>query len=197
MSRAPTTVRKYCSRRVISDQPMVAKSSAIRQKTPMGASLISSVISFINASFRSSNMPASRLPACPDRLKARPRSRAKRMICSILPSAIAPTGLVGMMETSVSLMLVGSAGWKSVSRESIARPAPGCTTSASISAMEMARAVVNRYRATDLPATRPMLPVPDRLAAPHTSETNTKGTTMSCRLRMNICPPASIRPSMR
>ena len=73
-------------------------------------------------------------PIEPARLMAMPNKSANTMICNILPCAIAATGLVGKMPTSVSLTLGGSLGTKVVGGSSVVAPSPGATISATVSA---------------------------------------------------------------
>ena len=71
----------------------------------------------------------------------------------------------------------------------ISAPTPGETIKAKVIAMVIAIAVVDTYSAIDLPPRRPNFEVSLREQIPHTSDTNTNGTTIIFKLLTKICPP--------
>ena len=115
------------------------------------------------------------------------------MICSILPSAMARTGLDGTMSTSTSASGGGAGGWK-LAAPTRSTLAPGLTRLAKNSAMLTAMAVVARYRAMVLRAMGPILALSPRELAPQISETSTSGTTSSFSRDTKMRPTTSNRP---
>ncbi len=84
-----------------------------------------------------------RLPLSPAMTMARPIRMAKTMICRMLPSAIAATGLVGIRLTTTSIS-DGAALTSTALAASRPIPTPGCMIVPKTSPMVMATAVVAR-----------------------------------------------------
>ena len=146
----------------------------------------------ITASISRKKLPIRR-PGSPEWAMAYPTSRANTMICSILPSAMARTGLDGTMSTSTSASGGGGMGWK-LAAPGISTWAPGSTRLANSSATLTAMAVVARYRPMVLTAMGPIRALSPSELAPQISDTSTSGTTNSFSRDTKTRPTTSSTP---
>ena len=170
--------------------PKLAKVRVIRQKIPKGATLRMRLIIAIMMELnwvKKRLTVATFLPSMPSK---KPRISAKKMICSMVPSASAPKMLVGMMLSRVVLKSVSSAVVVTslCEMELRSKPRPGLVMLAKPIAMQIDTAVVIRYMRMVPPPTLPNILGSDIDAAPHTMEQSTSGATIICIRRINPWP---------
>ena len=157
---------------------------------------MSIMTSCIMTSFQRSKLAFNARPASPARVNATPSNSAKTIICSMLPSAMAATGLLGKISNTTCVNGGASFAWN-VIPSAILMPSPGLMIFATVNASVIAIAVVIKYSATVFSPIRPILFPPAKLLAPHTKDTKTRGTTSSFSVLIKICPPRLKIPPTR
>ena len=74
---------------------------------------------------------------------------------------------------------------------------PGLKSTASVKPIDIAIAVVVKYKTRVLPAILPKLKFLSKDETPLVSEKNTNGTTINFNKEINICPPIFKKPSIK
>ena len=167
--------------------PCMAKIVKSKEKTPYGANCMRVVTNFKITLFNLSKLCLNGSAKSPAPFKAIPNSRAKTIIWSIFPSAIAATGLVGKILTITSLKLGAVWGENSWGR-AILRFVPGSINKAQNRASEIATAVVNKYKEIVLKEILLSWEVEAIEQTPQINETKTNGTTANLKEAINILP---------
>ena len=146
--------------------------------------------------FKTSKEFLSESPVSPKLFKAIPNKSEKTIICSMLPSAIAAMGLVGKIFITTSFR-EGAAVDSNAVGKAKSMPIPGLKISAKVRAIEIAIAVVNKYKDNVFKLIVPILEVEEIETTPQTSEKKTRGTMTNLREAINIWPTISNRPSVK
>ena len=114
----------------------------------------------------------------------------------MLPSAIAAIGFVGKIFIRTSFR-EGAAVDSNAVGKAKSIPIPGLKIRAKVSAIDMAIAVVNKYKDSVFKLIVPILEVEEIETTPQTREKKTRGTITSLREAINICPTISNKPSVK
>lgn len=190
------TKKKYSAKFPKTFIPWIAKSEVNKQKTPIGAKLIKIktifIITFVILFIISKRLLLISLV----NLSAIPKNIEKTIIWSILPSAIAWTGLVGKISIITDFKF-GASGALNSDDVTRSNPKPGEKNIAIKSPREIARAVVNKYKDSVLRAIKEIFLSLSNEATPVDNEKKTSGTTINLREDINIDPITSKIPSIK
>ena len=194
--KTKTSKKKYFAKSPIIPKPWTANNENNKANIPYGASSMSIRTKLRMTLFINSNEFLRGSPAGPRLFSAIPNKRENTIIWSILPSAMAAMGLVGNIFIRTSFKDGAAVDWKAVGKaRSI--PIPGLNNNAKVKAIDMAIAVVRRYKDKVFILIVPILEVEEMDTTPQTSEKKTKGTITSLNDAINICPTTSNKPSVK
>ena len=136
------------------------------------------------------------LTESPNDLIAIPKRIEKTIICNMLPSAMAFIGLDGIMPNIISLIL-GLSGIDNEIEVSRSKLLPGLKSTAIVKPIDIAIAVVVKYRPIVLPAIQTKLKFWSKDETPLVKEKKTNGTTMSFNKEIKTWPPMYKKPSIK
>ena len=162
----------------INPSPCMAKVLAISANTPYGAIDITTLTNCIITSFSFSVLSIIGRPRSPIINKQIAKSNVKKIICNMLPSANAATGLSGTR--SINTCVNGGASGAINSLCDVGERSndlPGPMLIETMIASEIASAVVNKNKKKALMPTRPNLLMSPMPQTPQTNEKVTSGTT--------------------
>src|SRR5574344_60040 len=145
MNKLPDTLQTYLIKGINPDKPRFEKVLATKQNTPIGASFMTSIVISIITELPWVNTAASMSEVLRTLAKTIPIISAKKMIGNMSPLAKDSIGFFGMMFRIVSANLTLSVvAVVAVCAISKFVPSPGFMTLATVNAIIIAIAVVNK-----------------------------------------------------